>query len=237
MFPRSVPRPLMLSRHRSFPTLVTTGIPLAPLGALSMRAPQRGLRQSLAVFFARQPRFRIDATVAAFAAHPRGVRGSAGRVLRTASGTLLQRDRDRRRPAARGAAARRLLGQQPRDARRLPGVVDWEDFGRECLPGYDLPCCCLLLNGFSVARVREIRWTVQSMHGSFRRVAKGPAYRGPVLRLLPAYLALTLRMKTELAYGPGLRSLVIPMRWRNRCMETSHPPAASAHDQRSPRRW
>ena len=43
-FPHGVPRPLALSRHRSFPTLVTTGIPLTPLGPLSMRSPAEALR-------------------------------------------------------------------------------------------------------------------------------------------------------------------------------------------------
>ena len=38
-FPKGVPKPLALSRNRSFPTLVTLGIPFAPLGPRSMQAP------------------------------------------------------------------------------------------------------------------------------------------------------------------------------------------------------
>jgi hypothetical protein len=209
-FPHGVPRPLALSRHRSFATLVTAGIPLTPLGPLSMRAPGRGLRQSLAVFFATANRvFRIDDKVA----HSQRIR-EAFEELTVALRTSWEHYFDAisgdvdRLPAVRqhGDFSVSNLGMNGEDL----VVIDWEDYGRECLPGYDLALLLLALNEFSAARVREntLDGAVHAwiLHAGSEGTGIPPAL---FIRLLPAYLALTLRMKTEKAYGHALRSRVI----------------------------
>ncbi len=101
-------------------------------------------------------------------------------------------------------AARRLLGQQSRDARDNLVILDWEDYGRECLPGYDLALLLLALNGFSAARVRENTRDGAAHAWILQAGSEGTGIPPALfLRLLPAYLALTVRMKTEMAYGPG----------------------------------
>jgi hypothetical protein len=228
-FPHGVPRPLKLSRHRSFPTLVTTGIQLAPLGALSMRAPQRALRQSLAVFFATANlAFRVNVTVS----HSQRIR-EALEDLPVIPRTSWERyfnsiatDVDHL-PAVRqhGDFSVNNLGMHGDDL----VVIDWEDYGRECLPGYDLALLLLALNEFSVARVRE-NTLDGAVHAWILKAGSEGTGIPPAMfiRLLPAYLALTLRMKTEMAYGHGLRSLVI-----NALADSLHGDFAPAGGERS----
>lgn len=206
-FPHGVPRPLALSRHRSFPTLVTMGVPITPLGPLSMRAPERGLQRGLADFFAKASlAFRVDGPVI----HSQHIRESFQHL-----------------PAGLQGSWEDYLDAIAADVDRLPGVrqhgdfsvsnlgmhegvlvvVDWEDYGRECLPGYDLALLLLALNEFSAARVRA-NTRDGAVHGWILREGSAGAGipRALFLRLLPAYLALIVRMKTEAVYGRGLRT-------------------------------
>ncbi len=208
-FPHGVPRPLALSRHHSFPTLVTTGIPLAPLGPLSMRAPQRRLRQSLAVFFATaNVAFRVDATVA----HSQRIRQAFEDLPGTPTSweryfNSIATDADRL-PAVRqhGDFSVNNLGMHGENL----VIIDWEDYGRECLPGYDLALLLLALNEFSVSRVRENTLDGAVHAWILKAGSDGTGIpRGLFIRLLPAYLALTLRMKTEIAYGQELRARLV----------------------------
>lgn len=209
-FPNGVPRPLSLSRQRSFPTLVTTGIPLAPLGPLSMRAPAEALRRSLADFFARSSiAFRVDAVEA----HSQRIRQAFDRL-----------------PETLRASGERYIEAIATDVDRLPSVrqhgdfsvnnlglhdgvlviLDWEDYGRECVAGYDLALLLLALNGFSVARVRDNTRDGAEHAWILRAGSEGTGIPSDLfLRLLPAYLALTVRMKTEAAYGQALQSRAI----------------------------
>jgi hypothetical protein len=209
-FPHGVPRPLALSRHRSFPTLVTIGIPLTPLGPISMRAPVGALRRSLAAFFATSSvAFRVDAA----AAHSQRIRQAFDRLPETLQGSgqryieAIAADIDRL-PAVKqhGDFSVNNLGMHG----PFLVILDWEDYGRECVPGYDLALLLLALNGFSAASVRdntrdgaEHAWILQA--GS-EGTGIPPAL---FLRLLPAYLALTVRMKTEAGYGHALQSRAI----------------------------
>jgi hypothetical protein len=209
-FPQGVPRPLALSRHRSFPTIVTTGIPFTPLGPLSMRSPSRTLRQSLYVFFATISReFRVEGR----AAHSQRICEAFERL-----------------PPALHGSWQRYLDRISEDVDRLPAVlqhgdfyvsnlgmyasslviIDWEDYGRECIPGYDLALLLLALNDFSAARVRENTFD-GAMHAWILHAgSEGIGIPAALfLRLLPAYLALTVRMKREAAYGSTLRSRAI----------------------------
>ena len=209
-FPKGVPRPLALSRQRSFPTLVTTGIPLAPLGPLSMRAPGEALRSSLADFFARSSvAFRVEAV----GAHSLRIRKAFDRLpdsLRTSSERYIEAiaaDVDRL-PSVRqhGDFSVNNLGLHD----GVLVILDWEDYGRECLAGYDLALLLLALNGFSVARVRD-NTRNGAEHAWILRVGSEGTGIPPdlFLRLLPAYLAVTVRMKTEAAYGHALQSRAI----------------------------
>ncbi|MEP6997501.1 MAG: phosphotransferase, partial [Betaproteobacteria bacterium] len=89
-------------------------------------------------------------------------------------------------------------------------ILDWEDYGRECVPGYDLALLLLALNDFSAARVRE-----NTLEGAMHAWILHAGSEGTgiptalFLRLLPAYLALTIRMKDEAMYGNALRSRAI----------------------------
>lgn len=209
-FPKGVPRPLALSRQRSFPTLVTTGIPLAPLGPLSMRAPARALRSSLADFFARSSiAFRVDA----MEAHSQRIRQALDQL-----------------PEALQASGERYIEAIAADVDRLPSIkqhgdfsvnnlglhdgvlviLDWEDYGRERLAGFDLALLLLALNGFSVTRVRD-NTRAGAEHAWILRAGSDGTGIPPdlFLRLLPAYLALTVRMKTEAAYGRALQTRAI----------------------------
>lgn len=209
-FPKGVPRPLALSRQRSFPTLVTTGIPLAPLGPLSMRAPAKALRRSLADFFARSSiAFRVDGVEA----HSQRIRQALDRL-----------------PEALKASGQRYIEAIATDADRLPSVrqhgdfsvnnlglhdgvlviLDWEDYGRERLIGYDLALLLLSLNGFSVTRVRTNTRDGAEHAWILRAGSEGTGIPPDLfIRLLPAYLALTVRMKTEAGYGQALQSRAV----------------------------
>jgi hypothetical protein len=209
-FPHGVPRPLALSHHRSFPTLVTTGIPLTPLGPLSMRSPAEVLRRSLADFFARSSvAFRVDAA----SAHSQRIRQAVDRLpetLRVAGERYVEAiavDADRL-PAVRqhGDFSVNNLGMHG----RFLVILDWEDYGRECLPGYDLALLLLALNGFSAASVRDNTRDRAEHAWILRAGSEGTGIPPDLfLRLLPAYLALTVRMKTEAAYGHALQSRAI----------------------------
>lgn len=175
-----------------------------------MRNPQRGLRQSLAVFFATANRaFRVNATVAhsqrireAFEGLPAIPRASWEGYFNS-----IAIDADSL-PAVRqhGDFSVNNLGMHGDDL----VIIDWEDYGRECLPGYDLALLLLALNEFSVERVHE-----NTLDGAVHAwiLEAGSAGTGMpralFIRLLPAYLALTLRMKTEPAYGHALRARVV----------------------------
>jgi hypothetical protein len=209
-FPQGVPRPLALSRHRSFPTLVTTGIPLTPLGPLSMRAPERRLREGLSDFFARASvAFRVEP------GSPHSQR------LREAFADL---------PAALRIAMEGYLRSIGPEIDQLPVVMqhgdfyvnnlgmhggalvvlDWEDYGRACFPGYDLALLLLSLNGFSPTRLRD-NTRDRAVHDWILQAGTaGTGVSAPLLmKLLPAYLALTAHIKSGRGYGQALRTQAI----------------------------
>jgi aminoglycoside phosphotransferase (APT) family kinase protein len=209
-FPQGVPRPLALSCHRSFPTLVTTGIALTPLGEASMRAPQRSVRESLADFFARTSvAFRVEQGIShsqrireACEELPAAIQGPMAHYLR-AVGPQLDRLPD---IMQHGDFYLNNLGMHG-DALV---VLDWEDYGRARIPGYDLALLLLSLNGFSPARLRE-NTRDQAAHEWILEVGAAGTGIDPALfvRLLPAYLAVTARIKTGMGYGKALRAQAI----------------------------
>lgn len=209
-FPQGVPRPLALSRHRGLPTLVTTGIPLTPIGPLSMRAPGIALQRGLAEFFATTASaFRVDVTVP----HSQRIREAFERLPPALQGSW-EDYVDEIAPAVDRLPAVRQHGDFSVTNLGMHGealvILDWEDYGRECVPGYDLALLLLALNDFSAARVRE-NTLDGAMHAWLLHVgSEGTGIPTRLfLRLLPAYLALTARMKKEAVYGSALRSRAI----------------------------
>ena len=209
-FPQGVPRPLALSCHRSFPTLVTTGIPLTPLGPLDMRAPQRNVRESLADFLAKTSvAFRVEQGIAhsqrireAFEELPAALQSPLEHYLRVIGPELDLL------PAVmqHGDFYLNNLGMHG-DALV---VLDWEDYGRACIPGYDLALLLLSLNGFSPARLRD-NTRDPAAHAWILQVGAAGTGVDPVLfvRLLPAYLAITARIKAGMGYAKALRAQAI----------------------------
>jgi hypothetical protein len=175
-----------------------------------MRSPVGTLRRSLADFFARSSvAFRVDAA----SAHSQRIRQAFERL-----------------PETLRASGERYIEAIAADADWLPAVrqhgdfsvnnlgmhgpflviLDWEDYGRECLPGYDLALLLLALNGFSAATVRDNTRDGAEHAWILRAGSEGTGIPPALfLRLLPAYLALTVRMKTEAAYGHALQSRAI----------------------------
>ncbi len=202
-FPNGVPRPLLLVRRRSFPVLVTTGIEFEPLGAQTLASPPRALRDQLAGFFAVAARaFHTDVAIA------HSVRVS----------TAL----DRLASPLPADAWSRYVEAVAADLDSLPGirqhgdfyadnlglrngtlvVLDWEDFGRDCLPGLDVAQLLLSANEFDVSSIVE-RTRVNGPHAWIVEAAREaiPLARPLLLRLLPAYIALIARMKADFGYG------------------------------------
>lgn len=202
-FPEGAPEPLALASHRSFPTLVMTGIAFEPLGRASMHRPSPTLKRALTHYFATAARaFRV--------ADPQ--RHSAS--IREAFSAPWARSLDDNARAYVEAVAADAdsvpsirqhgdfyLGNLGLAAGHL-AIFDWEDFGRECLAGLDLAQLLLSLNEFDVRRLRE-----QTRPGGPQAWLVSAACAGiglsPALfdKLIPAYLALLGRMKSELGYG------------------------------------
>jgi len=210
-FPRGVPKPLALSRHRSFSTLVTLGIPFAPLGPRSMRTPSPLLERALTHYFATAATtFRAETGTshsqlikAAFASLPANVsRDSWASYVEH-----LGREVDEL-PMVRqhGDFYSNNLG--------LHGdalvVLDWEDFGLACLPGFDLALLLLSLNAFSPAAIRS-NTTGGAPHSWILRAGtQGTGLTtDQFFRLMPAYLAITARNKTGRGYDVKLGEWVI----------------------------
>ncbi len=210
-FPQGVPKPLALSRHRSLPTLVTSGIPFTPLGPLAMRAPSPLLERAMTHYFATATRaFRVDDRWP----HSQRIRSAfeslSPEVDSDSWSDYIENLADEvdRLPATRqhGDFYANNLGLH-RDALV---VLDWEDFGLTCLPGFDLALLLLSLNAFSISAIRIN--TVQGARHSWilRGGTEGAGLSEQLfLRLLPAYLALTAQMKEGRGYEAGLRERAI----------------------------
>jgi hypothetical protein len=207
-FPQGVPRPLALSIHRSFPTLVVEGIDFVPLAARAFTLPTARLRTGIATFFA--------TAHAAFARDVPPAHAARVRDALAALGGAVAQD-----VAARYAeAVASTLDALPAIAQHgdfYPGnlglrdtglvVLDWEDFGREWLPGFDAALLLLSLNDFdvlalhaSLAPCARHAWIGAALHAG-----TGIEPR-TLLALLPAYLALLLRMKVPLGYGEAFEA-------------------------------
>ena len=205
--PRGVPRPLALARHRSFPTLVTTGIPLIPLGALSMRAPSREVRKAFADYFSSTSvAFRVDQVVEPGQRLREALAGSP--VPRSAS---VDRYLELIGPHIDALSAVRQHGDFYLNNLGMRGdaliVLDWEDYGRTSVPGYDLALLLLSLNDFSPTRLRE-NTRVGAVHEWILRAGTTETGLDPDLfiRLLPVYLMVTARIKTGMGYGEAVRA-------------------------------
>lgn len=207
-FPLGVPRPLALSAHRSFPTLVAEGISFVPLAPHSFDRPSTALRQELGHFFGTaRSRFRVASqqshssrALDAFAelrdAIPREVAKRYVDDIATELDALPD-------IAQHGDFYPDNLGM--RHGRLV--VLDWEDYARECLPGFDVVLLLLSLNHFDVDVLRD---NVQP-HGRHAwiplatQVGTGLTAQR-LLALLPCCLALLLRMKSALGYGAAFEA-------------------------------
>jgi hypothetical protein len=207
-FPESVPQVLDVSVQRSFPALVTTGIAFEPLGAPAMRDAIPWLANELRRYFA----------VSTRAFHCDEPRSHASRI-REAFAASWARSLD--------ADCERYLDEVSADADSLPAVsqhgdfylenlgvrgqrlviLDWEDFGRECLPGFDLAQLLLSLNAFDVGRMHEhVRPGGQHAWLLAAGCEGAGLSTALFMRLVPAYLALLGSMKSQLGYGDAFTS-------------------------------
>ncbi len=205
-YPEGVPRPLALSRHRSFSTLVTTGIRYAPLGAPAMQNPVPGLQRGLAAFFAAT---RTEFSVDMKTPHSQRIRDAFEILASAVAPESWHRYVDAvaesvdRLPAIRQHGDFSLNNLGLRQSALV--VLDWEDFGRECVPGYDVALLLLSLNQFNVTRVAQST-SDTGMHRWILRAGTEDTglSRSLFIRLLPAYLALIARMKSQRGYRPDL---------------------------------
>ena len=210
-FPDGVPKPLALSQHRSLPVLVTTGIAFAPLGPLPMSAPSPNLERAMAHYFATAAHaFRVEHGP------------SHSQCIRNAFESLS--------PEVASDSWAGYIDDLSGDVDHLPAtrqhgdfyvnnlglykdalvVLDWEDFGLTCMPGFDLALLLLSLNAFSISEIRIN--TVQGARHSWilRAGTEGTGLSERLfLRLLPAYLAITAQMKKGRGYEAGLRERAI----------------------------
>lgn len=202
-FPVGVPRPLAHAMHRTFPTLVTTGVAFEPIGTALLRRPSRDLEHALAHYFATASRaFRVDSAPS----HASRIREAFAAPWASALGTVGDAYVDAIVADVDGLPAIRqhgdfYLGNLGVTSGNL-AIFDWEDFGREWLPGLDLAQLLLSANDFDIVRLRE-----QARPGGPHRwvLAAGCETCGVTTalfaKLLPAYIALLGRMKSELGYG------------------------------------
>ena len=84
-------------------------------------------------------------------------------------------------------------------------ILDWEDFSRKYLPGFDLALPLLSLNEFSPSRIRAntsrcgpYSWILSA------GLARMEFSHSLLFRLLPTYLTLVASMKVELGYSQAL---------------------------------
>jgi hypothetical protein len=210
-FPDGVPKPLALSQHRSLPTLVTSGVPFAPLGPLPMQAPSPVLERAMAHYFATAAHaFRVDDGP------------SHSQCIRNAFESLS--------PEVASDSWAGYIDDLSGDVDHLPAtrqhgdfyvnnlglytdalvVLDWEDFGLACLPGFDLALLLLSLNAFSISEIRSN--TAEGARHSWilRAGTEGTGLSERLFhRLLPAYLAITAQMKNGRGYEVALRERAI----------------------------
>jgi hypothetical protein len=203
LFPFGVPKALALSRHRAFPTLVMEGIPYKPLGAGQLQTFDPFLADRIAHFFA-TCRKALSADVS-IQASKRIV--AANRALdcpipetewaRYCAGVASEADR---LPPVRqhGDFYVHNLGVY-RDALI---VLDWEEFGLESLPGLDVAILLLSLNHFSTRQIWDRTQTGGSHAWILDAGCRGCDVPSATLfRLMPAYIALSARVKHDLGYG------------------------------------
>jgi len=210
MLPQSVPRPFKLSVHHSLPTLVAAGMPFTPLGTLDMRAPRAALQRGLAEFLgAAQASLRVEPVEP----HSQRLREAFER-LPTNWTVASRRYVDAIATAVDRLPAVRQHGDFSVSNLGLHGttlvVVDWEDFGRALLPGYDIALLLCSLNDFSAARIRT-NTAAGAPHAWIAQLASEATgvSRAMLLELLPAYFVLMAAMKTERAYGGSLHARIL----------------------------
>jgi hypothetical protein len=203
LFPQGVPKLLAWSHHRTFATLVSTGIDYLPLGAGQMWQGSPRLAALLEHFWSTcRGSLPAEAPIAASRRIESANRGLGFPIPEA----TWSRYCDSIAGEADGLSPVRQHGDfyvhnlGVRDDALV--VLDWEDFGLESLPGLDLALLLLSLNDFSTDRLLENTrrggahtWILEA---GCRGCAVVPA---TFVRLLPAYIALSSRMKHDLGYG------------------------------------
>ena len=203
LFPSGVPKALALSRHRSFPTLVMEGIPYKPLGAAQLQTFDPYLADRFAHFFATcREELSGDVSIQASkriaeANHALNCPIPEAEWVRYCAGVA--NEADRLLPVRQhGDFYVHNLGVY----RNALIVLDWEEFGLESLPGLDVAILLLSLNQFSTRQIWE-RTRPDGAHAwildaGCRGCDVPPA---TLFRLMPAYIALSARVKHDLGYG------------------------------------
>src|SRR5215471_12555636 len=151
-FPEGVPKPLALSQYRSLPTLVTSGVPFAPLGPLPMQTPSPLLERAMAHYFATATRaFRADDR----RPHSQRIRNAFESLSSEVPSDSWTGYIEELVDEVDHLPATRQHGDFYPNNLGLHGdalvVLDWEDFGLACLPGFDLALLLLSLNAFSIS--------------------------------------------------------------------------------------
>jgi hypothetical protein len=227
-FPESVPQILGVSVQRSFPVLVTTGIAFTPLGSQSMREAAPWLAGELRRYFAVSARaFGCDEPGSHSSRIREAFAAPWAASLETDSAPYVDdiaADVDMLPAVSQhgdfylenlGVSGQRLV------------ILDWEDFGRACLPGFDLAQLLLSLSDFDVQRMHE-HVRPGGPHAWLLATGCAGAGLSPglFLRLLPAYLALLGSMKSALGYGEAFTSRTL--RALRTALATTSLPKASA---------
>ena len=228
--PDHVPQPLGLTVARNFQLLVMHGLRHASLFPFRSARDERMFVDGIAAFFAVSAKaFRRDG--------PGRSQRELPNALSSASTLLDWPDCDRYRERAEpivGALGRMLqhgdfaINNIARSGRRLV-FFDWEDFGHIDVPGFDLAILMLSLHEFDVIALKRAL-TARSVTAAI--MERGCASLGltpsQFMFLFPAYLALFIRLKTALGYGPNVprRAATALADWLR--APPAPPPAATA---------
>jgi len=210
LLPEGVPKPLALSRHRGFPTLVTEGLTYRPLGPVSLERRDAMLADQIARFFVACRR--------AFATRPAQPASERLRAANDEAGGLLPAadwQRYCERVAAEADALPPVLQHGDFYVHNLGVrenaliVLDWEEFGLESLPGLDVALLLLTLDYFDVRKM----WADTREGGRYRWILDAGCDgsgvpQATLFRLLPGYLALAARNKHVLGYGDTFATAV-----------------------------
>lgn len=209
--PRNTSRPYGLTRHRSFPVLVSSGVRHKPLTTIRAHRFQQMFEKGIDAFLATSVRAFLTQS-------EEGVSVDLREALEHTSKLLPWPDWQTywNHIASDVAALPRIL-QHGDFAVNNIGIAggeliffDWEDFALVELPGFDLAVLLLSLNDFDVQRLID---RLQASSLERRLMRSGCARLGMTtdlfLTLFPAYLSLFARMKGMLGYGPEVAGRAI----------------------------